>query len=228
MRCRTAAAALVLSALLVGCSDDEPLPPAVLITTDPPVTTTAEAAPLESGTGPSQATSQSSSPDATPVAELSPDAVFGDISLFDASLAFVALSDVDAQRLEEALASDERVGPYLDAVEARALMHDGELVAIALALAVDPETAAAPGFSDTFLAGATSGGVADPLPLDVAGNPVNVWITDDTSSLVWVLENVYVVVTGRDTNLLRAGVDAMIRSALGLAPEDSPASPNDG
>ena len=223
MRSSAVAAAVVLGALSTACSDDQPLPPAVLITTDPPPATAGSppstTQPVAGGvTDVTSAPVVISSTTVVEVGELDPKDVFADLSPYDASLSFLDLSDVDSQRLEDSLRSDQRVGPHLQGVEAKALMREGDLVAVALALAVDPQSASAPGFTETFLAGATSGGVADPLPLDVAGYEVTVWITGDTSSLVWVLENVYVVVTGRDAQALRTSVDSMVRAAVGLAP----------
>ncbi|MCP3934996.1 MAG: hypothetical protein GY708_06450 [Actinomycetia bacterium] len=214
---RHVAATVLVVAFVVGCTGDDSLPPAVLITTNPtgpissPTTTDVGASSGAPGSTVSTTDGVQRS-----VETLEAEAVFGPVDQYDPALSLVRLAPVDVERLEEGLRSDERVDPHLLGVAARGVMRSDELVAIALSIAVDPEMAVAAGFEETFLEGATGGGVASPLPVVIEGAELTAWITEDTSSVVWVHENVYLVVSGRDVDEVTRSVETMVSAALGL------------
>ena len=162
------------------------------------------------GASGSDAQTRSSTPAPIAVAGLQVSAVFPAIAQIDPDLSFRELSSGDLDRLEARFRQDDRVGVFLFDVGAMGVYQGEELIAVAVSVAVTPAAASTPGFSESFIMGATSGGALSPLPLVVLDQDLTSWTTVDADHLLWSHENLFLIVSGADPLAVRHVASAIV------------------
>lgn len=216
-RCRRAVgpgAAALLVVLLGACSGQDSLPPAVLVAN--PVTTTAELATTTVTTLAEPADDATTTTSEALAPGLDAGAVFDSAAPGETGLELLALGEADLATLERRFSSDERLAPYLSGVDARAVRRDGVLSAVVLSVAVEPVALTLPGFTDSFVDGATSGGTVNPIPERLGPASLTTWIDDDAGHMLWRHENLFVVFSGRDLLEVRSVAGVIVAGTLGL------------
>jgi len=196
-RVRGSGCVLVGSAALVvaACSSTADTPQAVLLPN--PTSVVAAVTTTDAATAATQATGSSGETPPLEVETLSPQVAFAGLDV-DPTLEVITLADSDIAQLEARFRSDERLAPFLVGVDAKAIRRDGALIAVGLSVGVSPDALAVPGFVDSFIDGATQGGVVNPLPEQVGPVELTTWLADDAGSFLWQHENLFIVLSGRD------------------------------
>jgi len=214
-RVRGSGCVLVASAAFVvaACSSTADTPQAVLLPNPTSIVgavTTAAAA-----TAVTQATGLSGETEPLEIDTLSPQVAFAGLGI-DPTLEVIALADSDIAQLEARFRSDERLAPFLLGVDAKAIRRNGALIAVGLSVGVSPDALAVPGFVDSFIDGATQGGVVNPLPEPIGPVELTTWLADDAGSFLWQHENLFIVLSGRDLLDVRYVAEAVIAGVLDL------------
>lgn len=140
--------------------------------------------------------------------------VFPEIDRIDPALSFRELSGGDLDRLEARFRQDERVGVFLFDVDARGVYQGEEFVAVAVSVAVTPSAVSTPGFSESFVSGATRGGVVSSLPLVVLDQELTSWTTSEADHLLWSYDNLYLIVSGSDPLVVRHVAAAIVTMVI--------------
>ncbi len=207
-----AAAGLVCAVLVLGgCSSDEPLP-AVLLPSPSTLTSAASTTTTTALAGAVASTGSTTIPPL--VGFLSPSIAFDRLATVDPTLEVLELAAGDIDQLEARFTADERLQPFMAGVDARAVRVDGALVAVGLSVAVEPEALLDLTFAESFIDGATSGGIVNTLPEAIGPERLTAWIADDAGNLLWQHENLFVLLTGRDLLEVRALAEVMVGAVL--------------
>jgi hypothetical protein len=145
---------------------------------------------------------------------LSPSIAFDRLSTVDPTLEVLELAAGDIDQLEARFTADERLQPFMAGVDARAVRIDGVLVAVGLSVAVEPEALLDSTFAESFIDGATSGGIVNTLPEAIGPEQLTAWIADDAGNLLWQHENLFILLTGRDLLEVKALAEVLVASVL--------------
>jgi len=213
------AVALAVVLLASGGSDiSGPSAPGATFARAASTTTLVPETPLQGVTEGGTGSTTSSTVASGVVMDLSVAVVFPDISRIDPKLSLRALASGDLDRLDSRFREDERVDVFLEQVDARGVYNEDSLVAVAIGVAVSPGAAATSGFAESFVDGATGGGVINPAPVSVLDQELTSWLVADTGHILWSFENVFLIVSGRDPLLVRDIAEAIVTMVIAPAP----------
>ena len=132
---------------------------------------------------------------------------------------FLALNPSDLSALDARFRADERIEPFLDGVDARAVRSGENLAAVVLSVSVEPEALDIDGFTDSFVEGATDGGTVSPLPDQLGPVELTSWIADDAGHMLWQHQNLFVIFSGRDLLEVRTVAGIVVATTLGITLE---------
>jgi len=213
------ALAVAFALIAASCSDSSgsSAPDATVVraaTTTSLVPDTPFQSATDGGTG--STTSSTASP--AVVMDLPVSVLFPDIGRIDPTLSLRALASGDLDRLDARFRQDERVDVFLEQVDARGVYRDEALVAVAIGVAVSPGAAATSGFAESFINGATGGGVINPAPVSVLDQELTSWLAAETGHLLWSFENLFLIVSGRDPLLVRDISEAIVIMVIAPPP----------